>query len=235
MNRSEISGSTIKEWPKEDRPREKLLKHGSHVLSDAELLALQIGSGTRNISALDLARGIVHKYSGLPVMAGCTAGELLKIKGIGPAAAARILSAFEIGRRADIKEYKNIKKITCVEDVVSLYRPIVRDLKREIFRVILLNSANRIIVEKVVTEGILNASLVHPREVFKIAVDYNAASIIVIHNHPSGNAMPSQSDVKVTEQLEKAGKVLGIPLTDHVIITKDSYFSFAQRKLLNRE
>jgi len=232
MNRNEIARTTIKQWPLQDRPREKLLRKGPAVLSDAELLALLIGSGTRSMSALDLAKAAVTDYGNLSSMAGCTAGELLRIKGLGPAAVSRIIAAFELGRRAEKASYTNSTKITCVEDVVSFYRPMTRDLKKEVFRVLLLDSANNIIRESIVTEGILNASLVHPREVFKPAVDYSAASIIIMHNHPSGNAHPSQNDFTVTEQLAKAGKVLGIPLTDHVIIARNTYYSFAQQNII---
>ncbi len=232
MNRNDAYKTTIKDWPEQDRPREKMIKHGSRILSDAELVALLIGSGTTGASALDLARQIIISYTGLSNMAACTAGELLKVKGVGPAAVARIMAAFEIGRRVEAGSYSKGKKITCVEDVVSYYRPLTRDLKKEIFRVILLDSGNTIIRESIVTEGILNASLVHPREVFKLAVDYGAASIIVMHNHPSGNANPSNNDFKVTDQLVQAGKIMGIPLTDHIIIAGKEYYSFAKQGLI---
>ncbi|MCD6115604.1 DNA repair protein RadC [bacterium] len=232
MDRNGAFKSTIKDWPEADRPREKMIKYGSSVLSDAELVALLIGSGTRGVSAIDLARRIITLYTGLSKMAACTAGELLKVKGVGPAAVAKIMAAFEIGRRVEAGSYSKGKKITCVEDVVAYYRPLTRDLKKEVFRVVLLDSGNSVIRESIITEGILNASLVHPREVFKVAVDYGAASIIAIHNHPSGNENPSNNDYKVTEQLVKAGKIMGIPLTDHIIIAGKGFYSFAKQGLI---
>lgn len=222
----------IKDWPEDERPREKLLKHGSRSLSDAELLALLIGSGTGGATAVDVAKALLTKQGGLGVLGSRNVLEFSRMKGIGPARGAKLVAAFEIGRRAASGGSTKGARIQSPEDIVRLFGPVFRDLKSEMFKVILLDSANRILGDDLVTQGILNASLVHPREVFKCAVDRVAAGIVVMHNHPSGEPAPSSEDRAITAKLVGAGQVLGIPVLDHVILAGEGYFSFAQEGLL---
>jgi len=222
--------SRIKDWPPEDRPREKLLKLGAGGLTDAELLALFIGSGTDGVTAVDLARSILTARGGLEEMASLGIAELQKYKGIGAARGARILAAFEIGRRVQAPRSRKAYKIAGPGDVASRLIPVFRDARQEEFHVLLLDSANRVIRDAAISRGTLNASLVHP--VFKTAVDHLAAGVVLAHNHPSGEPAPSAEDRAVTRQIVEAGKTMGIPVLDHVIIAGDRFYSFAQEGLI---
>lgn len=222
----------IKDWPADERPREKLLKSGARFLSDAELLALLIGSGTGGATAVDVAKKLLIEYGGLAALASKNVQEFSRMKGIGPARSAKIAAVFEIGRRAASGHDTKGMKIQSPEDIVRMYGPLLRDLKNEVFKVVLLDNANRILRDEQVSQGILNASLVHPREVFKPAVDYVAAGVVLVHNHPSGEAAPSFEDRNMTAQLVRAGEVMGIPVLDHVILAGDVYYSFAKEGLL---
>lgn len=222
----------IKEWPEEERPREKLLALGPQALTDAELLALVIESGTGGITALDLAKRLLVEHESLSELASKGVAELARMKGIGPARGARFLAALEVGRRIDSGKKKARVKVNSPEDVVGYILPSVRGLKKEVFKAILLDSGNKIIRDVTVSQGTLNASIVHPREVFKPAVDYLAAGVILVHNHPSGEAAPSVEDRKVTTQFLKASEVMGIPVLDHIILAGNAYFSFAKEGLL---
>jgi DNA repair protein RadC len=210
----------IKEWPEDERPREKLMRRGAHVLADAELLAILIRTGTAKQSALDLARQMVKDGKNLRGLAGKSAVELMRMKGIGQAKAVELLAAFEIGRR--IQGMKEDEKMI----------PRLRDLRKEEFYVLVLDSKNGLKHETNLSTGTLNASLVHPREVYKVAIDHDGAAIIVLHNHPSGNPEPSKEDIEITRQLAEAGRIIGIPLHDHLIVAGDGYTSFAERGLL---
>jgi len=223
--------TTIKNWPEGERPREKLLNFGASMLSDAELLALLIGSGTRELTAVDLAKGLIQEFDGLTNLAAKSSAELTRFKGVGPASSTRILAAFELGRRVEGKE-KTRKQIRSPEDIVAFARPAYRGINRELFKVVLLDNGNKVIREETISQGTLNASLVHPREVFKTAVDHLAAGIVLMHNHPSGEPSPSIEDKKLTGQMVEASKVMGIPVLDHIIIAKEKYFSFAKEGLL---
>ncbi len=222
----------IKDWPAGERPREKLLQRGVHALSDAELLAILIRVGSRRSTALDLARSILSQEKNLRGIARKTPQELMRLKGIGQAKAVELLTAFEIGRRVQ-GETPGEKLVISSPDIVARFMiPRLREKQTESFWVILLDSKNGMMHEEALTVGTLNASLVHPREVFKVAIDHVAAAVIVVHNHPSGNPEPSSEDVSVTRQLVDAGKIIGIPVHDHIIIAGDSYTSFAERGLL---
>ncbi len=223
---------TIKEWSEDDRPREKLAKYGSSVLSDAELLAILINTGTPRQSAVDVARALIHQYRDLPELAKRNHRELSTIRGIGETKALKLIAAFEIGRRIQSKEIAKKTKITSPDEIAEIFLPITRDWKVEKFVLILLDSAGQIMRDVILTEGTLNASLVHPREVFKTALDERAASIILIHNHPSGNPAPSADDLKITEQLKQAGQIMGIPVRDHLILAGQAYTSMAKEGLL---
>ncbi len=222
----------IKDWPVNERPREKLLRFGPQALSDAELLAIVIRAGAGSRNALDIARAILTNEKNLRGVAGKNAAELMRMKGIGEAKAVSLLAAFEIGRRAQASDQGERLIIRSPEDVGRLMGPKLRDRLTEVFVVLILDSKNGLKLEMEVSRGTLNASIVHPREVFKTAIDHLAASIVVVHNHPSGNAEPSREDIEITRQLSEAGKIVGIPLHDHLIIAGDGYVSFAERGLL---
>ncbi len=222
----------IKEWPEAERPREKLLTVGATSLSDAELLALLIESGTGGITALDLAKRLLVEHKRLSGLAAIGAAELGQFKGIGPARSARILAAIEIGRRILGEREDKAPKIDSPDQLASMFLPRFRGAKKEVFKVVLLDGANRIIRDVTISEGTLNASLVHPREVFKEAVDKRAASVILMHNHPSGEAYPSEEDRRVTNQMVQAGEVLGIPVLDHLVLGETTHFSFTKEGLI---
>jgi DNA repair protein RadC len=222
----------IKDWPVSERPREKLLHRGPRALSDAELLAILIRAGTGKHTALDLARKILTQERNLRGIAAKTAQELMRMKGVGEAKAVELLAAFEIGRRLQGMKEEEKMVIRSPEDVAQFMIPRLRDRTKEVFVVLVLNSKNGLKHEAELSEGTLNASLVHPREVYKVAIDHLAASIIVVHNHPSGNREPSREDIEITKQLVESGKIIGIPLRDHLIIAGEGYTSFAERGIL---
>lgn len=232
INEPSSHHTKIKDWPAAERPREKLLQRGAHALSDAELLAILIRVGSGKSTALDLARKILVQEKNLRGIAGKTAQELMRLKGIGEAKAVELLAAFEVGRRVQGMSNDDKIIIHSPEDIARIMIPRLRDRKNESFWVMLLDAKNGLMHEEELTTGTLTASLVHPREVYKLAIDRVAASVIVVHNHPSGNREPSSEDVNVTRQLVEAGRIIGIPLHDHVIVAGDGYTSFAERGLL---
>ena len=223
----------INEWPADERPREKLLKHGPAALSDAELLAILIRIGMEKYSALDLAKAILHEHKSLPGVASRSATELMRMKGIGKAKAVEMLAAFEIGRRVEARPYGEKIIVRSPEDVARIMIPRMRDLTNEEFYVLVLDAQNGLREEVKLTSGTLNASLVHPREVFKTAIDYRAAAIIVVHNHPSGNLEPSREDIEITRQLCESGKTIGIPVHDHLIVSGSGFTSLAERGIIS--
>ncbi|MFC1561640.1 DNA repair protein RadC [candidate division KSB1 bacterium] len=218
----------IKDWPESERPREKLSKHGAESLSDAELLAILLREGTGSITALDLAKSLLVQYKNIYELSGRRDGEFTRLKGIGKAKAITLVAAFELGRRVAAGSQPVKTKIHSPEAIAQRYIPVLETVKQEEFRVINLDSANNLLSDKVITRGSLNASIVHPREVFKQAITESAASIIVIHNHPSGNPLPSREDRKITEKLVNAGAIIGIEVIDHIIIAGREYYSFAE-------
>jgi DNA repair protein RadC len=222
----------IKDWPEDERPREKLLKSGPQALSDAELVALLVGSGTGGVTAVDVALKLIQEHGGLAGLASRGVPELVRMKGVGRARGARILAAFEIGRRNASGPRARDEKVRSPEDVVQRLGPVLRDAKQEVFKVLLLDSGHRMIFDATVSQGTLTASLVHPREVFKAAVDHLAASVILVHNHPSGEPAPSAEDRSITLQMTEAGRLMGIPVLDHVIIAGSGFFSFATDGLI---
>jgi len=224
--------SAITKWPRDERPREKFMKNGPSALSDAELLAILLRTGAGNITAVDLAKAIMKEYHSLDRIASKSYLDLKQFKGLGNAKAIMISAAFELGRRAAVQQKNKRIRINTPQDAVNIYQSELRDLNQEVFKVILLDSANHIIDSKIITTGILNSSIVHPREVFRHAILELAASIILIHNHPSGNPEPSQDDIQITRQMVEVGKIMGIPVNDHIIIAKDKYASFAEKGLI---
>ncbi|HTX17062.1 MAG TPA: DNA repair protein RadC [Bacteroidota bacterium] len=219
----------IKDWPAAERPREKLLNKGADSLTEAELLALLIGSGTGKVTALDLAKTLLVEHQTLRGLAALSAADLRKFRGIGEARAVCIAAAFELSRRLQSSSPDEQPIIHAPGDVARLFIPKLRDLQQEVFVVVLLNSANRITREVTITRGLLNSSLTHPREVFRAAIVEHAASVILIHNHPSGNPEPSSEDLSITRQLVEASKVIGIPVHDHLIIAGGVFTSLAER------
>lgn len=222
----------VKDLPPETRPREKFIKYGPQAVSNAELLAILIGSGTRKISAIDLANKILADAGGLRELARKGLGDLRKYKGIGLKKAVTVAAAFELSRRIQSEPFSQRHQITSPEDIVRIFAPRLSDLNKEILIVVLLNTANRIIRDVVISEGNLNSSIIHPREVFKPAIDELSASVILVHNHPSGNPEPSRADIEVTKQIYQAGEIIGIKLLDHIIIAGDKFISMAQLGLL---
>jgi len=223
----------IKSWSPEDRPREKLLSKGISSLSDAELIAILIGSGTAKLSAVDVAKKVLaYVENNLDSLAKLTVKELMKAKGIGEAKAITIVAALELGRRRKDQSPDEKPKIDGSKTAFDLIKGDVMDLPHEEFWVILLNRANRVIRKKRVSEGGVSGTVADPKIIFKLAVDELASGIIVVHNHPSGNLKPSESDINLTKKIKEAGKVLEIAMLDHLIIAHDRYFSFADEGLV---
>lgn len=221
----------IRDLPSLDRPREKLKAKGPQNLKDVELLAILLGTGYQGKNVLQLAKSILNKYRRRKLLT-LTYDELVKIKGVSQAKASTILAAAELFKRAlKIKDDETLPIIKSVNDVVaqSVY---MRGKKREHFQVIYLNARNEMIDKKPMFVGTLNANLVHPREIFSRAVENSAASIILVHNHPSGDPEPSEDDLKMTKCLTEAGKIMGIEVLDHIILAKNKVFSFKERKLI---
>jgi DNA repair protein RadC len=226
------SSYKIPRWPKNERPRERLLQNGPQHLTEAELLGILLGKGTMKKTAVDLARELLDRYESLQKLFSRSPSELTKVKGIGSAKAAVLLAAFELVRR--IQSQKNVDRplFKRSSDVVKHYLPLMRDLRKEVFKVLLLNRANRFIREVSISEGTLDASIVHPRDVFREALLEPATGVILIHNHPSGNPSPSEEDLRITKQLVDAGRLLGIKIYDHIILAGDDYRSLADEGLL---
>ena len=226
------SSYKITRWPKKERPRERLLEHGSQHLSETELLGILIGKGTRTKTAIDLARELLDRYESLHKLFSRSPSELTSVKGIGSAKAATLSAAFELARRIQSRGDAAKKAFKRSSDVASTYLPLMRDLRKEVFKVLLLNRANRLIKEVTISEGTLDASIVHPRDVFREALLEPAAGIILIHNHPSGNPAPSEEDLRITKQLVEAGRLLGIKVYDHIILAGESYRSLSDDGLI---
>ncbi len=226
------SSYKIPRWPKNERPRERLLQDGPQHLTEAELLGILLGKGTRRKTAIDLGRELLDRYESLPKLFSRSPSELTMVKGIGSAKAAVLSAAFELVRRIQSRKDADRPVFKRSSDVANHYLPLMRDLRKEVFKVLLLNRANRFIREVFVSEGTLDASIVHPRDVFKEAVLEPAAGIILIHNHPSGNPSPSDEDLRITKQLVEAGRLLGINVYDHIILAGENYRSLADEGLL---
>ncbi|MEM5831547.1 MAG: DNA repair protein RadC [Candidatus Aenigmatarchaeota archaeon] len=221
---------TVRDLPKEERPRERLVKYGESALSLQELLQIILRTGNKGESVVTLAQKLLVHFGNLQKLKEASIEELMSIKGIGLAKAVQIKAALELGRRAEITLERKQKKIISPQDVFKLMKSKLKDYSKEHFYIISLNSRNAIINE--ISIGTLNASLVHPREVFAEAIRQRANSIILVHNHPSGDPTPSKDDIKITKKLKEAGKILGIEVLDHIIITRNSYLSFKNKNLI---
>ncbi len=225
---------TIREWPAQDRPREKLLDKGPQTLTDTELLAiiLRVGNASTGESAIDHARQLLSRFGGLQGIDEAAAAELMSLKGIGPAKLAQIKACFEIARRLGNHRWQAGQALRSSEDVFRHFRDSLEKEKREMFYVVLLNNKNRKIRDVKISEGSLTASLVHPREVYNPVIRDSAAAVIFVHNHPSGDPAPSQEDIDITRRLKEIGDVMGVRVLDHVVIGYDRYFSFSDKGML---
>ena len=225
----------VRELPVYDRPRERLIRFGADSLSNAELLALFIRNGSKQKSALDLASEVLNIYrdGGLSAMRNITVNELTAVKGIGNAKAAEIVAAVELGKRLAKQDAQNRIIVSSPEDAAAYAVPRLRFEQKENFALILLNVKNHILAMPVISVGSLTASIVHPREVFKTAVQYSVAAIILVHNHPSGDPSPSREDISITERLVKCSKLMDIPVLDHIIIGDDRFVSLKERGMMS--
>ena len=226
----------IRDWPMRERPRERMYAAGAHALSSRELIAILVGSGTGGSSAVEVAGSLVQSSDGsLRQMAMLSHADMRKVPGVGPAVAARVLAALELGRRMARETAAERPRIQGPADVYELCAPALRDLRQEEFRLLLLNTQHAVLRELVITRGTLDTSVVHPREVFRAAISESAAAIVLVHNHPSGDPAPSREDRDVTEQLAAAGRLIGIPVLDHVVVGDGRYVSFVEMGLLSAD
>jgi DNA repair protein RadC len=217
----------IKAWAEEDRPREKLLGQGRRTLTDAELIAILIGSGSRNESAVELSKRILHHYKNdLNAVGKASVSELCKFKGISEAKAISIVAALELGRRRDDTEAKTVEQITGSRDAYKIFYPLLADLNHEEFWILLMGKSNKVIGTHLISKGGQAATVVDPKVIFQVAIENHAASIILAHNHPSGSLKPSQQDLDMTKKIIAGGRILEISIFDHLIITDDAYYSF---------
>ena len=221
----------IKDIPKDGRPRERFLKHGPETLSDAELFAIILRTGTLGENVVDMSNRLINEYK-LDKLFECSLKELQKIKGIGPSKARQILAMSELGKRYNqLKQSnnKNQKRITCAKDVFDLFHERLKDEKQENFIVLLLNTKNHIIGEEWISKGTLDAAIVEPRDVFKSAIKNSASKIILVHNHPSGDPNPSEEDIQIVDRLKDAGESLGISVIDSIIIGNENYWNSREK------
>lgn len=234
MNNNEYSDTRrILSWAEEDRPREKLLLKGKAALSDAELIAILIGSGTRELSAVDLSKVILQKaVNNLNELAKLSIKDLMKVKGIGEAKAISIIAALELGRRRKESEVVRRPRIASSRDAYEQIQPYLLDLPHEEFWLLLLNRANEVIKPVQVSQGGVSGTVADPKIIFKFAIENLSSAIILVHNHPSGNLKPSEADKELTRRLFNAGKLLEIPVLDHLIFTDGGYLSFADEGML---
>lgn len=224
---------TIKNWAEGDRPREKLLQKGREFLSDAELLAILIGSGSKNESAVEVCKKVLYKAGdNLSELGRFSVKQLMEVKGIGEARALTIIAALELGRRRRSSEALEKNKVSSSNSVFELMQPKIGELAHEEFWILYLNNSNKVIQELPLSKGGITGTLVDIRLAFKQALQLAATSVILVHNHPSGNLNPSSADKQLTQKFKTAGESLDIKVLDHIIITEKSYFSFADEGLL---
>jgi DNA repair protein RadC len=214
------------------RPREKMLIYGEDALSDRELIALIVGSGTRSMTVSSLAGKLLDEAGGLRGLANRKGREMMGFEGIGPARAARLLATFTLARRLHAIRLRPGLPLRSSRDVFEHYHPLLRDAKRETFIVLLLDSKNRVMKEERISQGSLTASIVHPREVFHAAIRESAAALLALHNHPSGDPSPSREDYEITVRLREVGELVGIRLVDHVILGEERFVSFREHGLI---
>lgn len=219
----------IKDFPKDERPRERLLKFGPGSLSNQDLLAILLRTGTKNESVLKVSNELLLKFDGLRLLMNASVEEISNIKGIGEAKAVQLIAAFELGKRINRLQYDERFMIKSPDDCAEYMMDEMRFLEQEHFVCLYLNTKNQVIARETIFKGSLNASIVHPREVFKEAFRRSASSIICLHNHPSGDPTPSREDIEVTKRLVECGKIIGIELLDHIIIGEHKYVSLKEK------
>jgi DNA repair protein RadC len=230
MDNNSIS---IKNWSEDDRPREKLILKGKSVLSDAELIAILIGSGSRNESAVELSKKILASVANnLNELGKLNLSQLCNFKGIGEAKAVTIIAAMELARRRRSEEVIELTKITSSKIIFEIMQPIIGELPHEEFWVLYLNNANKVIAKNQLSKGGMTGTVVDVRIIFKSALESGAVGILLCHNHPSGNLKPSEADIEITKKVKTAGKSLDINVLDHLIITQNGYYSFADEGIL---
>ena len=223
----------ITNWAEDDRPREKLMIKGKNALSDAELIAILIGSGSRNESAVQLSKRILSKFdNNLNALGKLSIKQLTEFKGIGEAKAISIIAAMELGRRRREMEAIELKQIGSSKSVFEIMQPIIGELQHEEFWILYLNYSNKVIAKSQLSKGGITGTVVDIRIVFKIALEQNATSIILSHNHPSGKLQPSDADITITKKIKMAGQQLDIPVLDHLIITEKGFYSFNDNGIL---
>jgi DNA repair protein RadC len=223
----------IHQWPASERPRECLLRDGAESLSDAQLMAILLRVGRPDFSAIHVAMELLQQSGGLQGLANRGIDELCRVPGVGPAKAAQLKAALELGKRALSTPLSTGRRIGSSADLFQHYYPLLRDVRRELFKIILLDAKHAVIRDDTVSEGSLTLSIVHPREVFSLAIREAAAAVIFLHNHPSGDPQPSHEDRELTERLVAAGELLGIQVLDHLIIGDGRYVSFADHGWLH--
>lgn len=226
-----MQGFTINDLPKSERPRERLQKFGVESLSAQELLALLLGSGIKGESVMVTAQRLLSSFGNIKNIAGASLEELSKIKGIGIAKASQLKAAFELAKRKD-ENYREQISIKSHRDVIKVVKQKLKDKKKEHFLILCLDTRNNLIKISNISTGTLDANLVHPREVFKEAIQSLSSSIILVHNHPSGNPEPSEADIDITKRIQETGKIVGIDVLDHIIIANDKSFSFKEKGLV---
>ena len=223
----------ITNWAEDDRPREKLIVKGKNVLSDAELIAILIGSGSRNESAVQLSKRILSSFdNNLNALGKLSLKQLTTFKGIGEAKAISIIAAMELGRRRRELEVIELKQIGNSKSVFEIMQPIIGELQHEEFWILYLNYSNKVIAKSQLSKGGITGTVVDVRIVFKTALEQNATSIILSHNHPSGKLQPSEADITITKKIKLAGQQLDIPVLDHIIITEKGFYSFNDNGIL---
>jgi DNA repair protein RadC len=229
----EYKNLSIKDWSVEDRPREKLLSKGISSLSDAELIAIIIGSGNRDESAVELSRRIlVSVQNNLNELGKLTVDDLQKYKGIGEAKAIGIVAALELGRRRKLSEIIDRQKISSSRDIYEIFHPVLADLPHEEFWIILLNRSNKIIDRIKISQGGISGTVTDVRLILRTCLEKLASALVLCHNHPSGNNKPSEADMAITQKIKEAGSIMDISLLDHIIITDGAYYSFADEGII---
>jgi DNA repair protein RadC len=227
-----LNALTIKHWSEDDRPREKLLLKGKQILTDAELIAILIGSGNRDESAVELSKRILASVNHqLNALGKISINQLMSFKGIGEAKAISIVAALELGRRRREETTVQLARIASSKDIFEIMQPIIGELPHEEFWVLYLNNANKVIYKSQISKGGITGTIVDTRLVFKMGLEQNATSIILVHNHPSGKLQASDADKQITKQLKLAGQQLTIPVLDHIIITENGYLSFQDENI----
>ena len=228
-----LASFSIKNWADDDRPREKLVQKGSFVLSDAELIAILIGSGSRDESAVELSKRILASVNhNLNELGNLSVNQLMRFKGIGEAKAVTIAAALEMGRRRRIEDTSKITKIKSSHDVFELLYPLIGELQHEEFWIVYLNNSNKVVHKAQLSKGGITGTLVDVRLVLKKALELGAVGIVLAHNHPSGTLQPSTADKQITEKLKVASEALDIKILDHLILARQQYLSFADKGIL---